>query len=512
MRTSRHTPPLTPFLPCPASAILTCDLLFSFAGYRSPSPMLRPSAAWTNQESSAYEPAPPPQRPPPVLSRQSSRFERPAPPSIEDKQKQARVRREEEYESYVPMDSVPQRRGREFELTSPQMEGENEAKRRRIEDRPSVRPGSQFPGLPARPVEEELPLRKRVPLPPQSERFREAATGRPVAPPQSPVGVYPESGPAHAGGGGGIARRPSINVGVPSGPRNHPPPSVPLRNVNHPDFAQGRLPPSGPSAAATRTRPSRFQSDVPPMQSVDRDAMEVDIPPASRAVAMNRAGPSAYDRDPQETLPKGPRAMAHRLSTGGYPVAHAAAAPPPTIMYPPRQTVQQEMLPPRLRDRSPPPHMARGDTRGLYPTAVNAERPSRFERTADVVPRDGPLQEITELRKGQIIQAAPDFLNGPRQSEAKQPHIMTGQKPKLSGTNSVPIANMRTFGSAPAAPLVPNSSTLADRYPVRMDVDREPPSRSRYPNNQEQDIAPYERGREVCRQISLTLVAEPCGW
>ncbi|KZT18940.1 hypothetical protein NEOLEDRAFT_1183847 [Neolentinus lepideus HHB14362 ss-1] len=441
--------------------------------YRSPSPMLRPSAAWTSQESSAYEPAPSPHRPP-LLSRQDSRAEHLAAPSIEDKQPRPR---REEYDSYAPVDSVPQRRGREPELTSPQMDGENETKRRRIDDASSDRPGSRFSGLPPKPLDEEPPHRKRAPLPPQSERFREAANKRPAPPPpQSPSGAYPEPGPSYAGGG----------------PRNqYPPPSAPVRDASHPDFAQGRLPPSGPSAGSTRTRPSRFQNDAVPPQFLDRDAMEIDIA-LPRSVSTNRAGPSTYDRDPQESLPKGPRAMAHRLSTSGYPAANATA-PSPTAMYPSRQVAQQEMLPPRLRDRSPPPHFTRSDARGTYPTPVTAEMPSRFDGSASFGPRDVHQQEVPDARKVAPV----DFPKGRRQSETKPPSSTLGVRPKLSGTNSVPIANKRMFGAAPVAPPpLPNAPMSVDRYVARSEMDREPPPRSRYVDDEEQKNTSYERGGE----------------
>ncbi|EPQ53731.1 hypothetical protein GLOTRDRAFT_139859, partial [Gloeophyllum trabeum ATCC 11539] len=100
---------------------------------RSPPPMLQPSAAWASRESSVHD-APPLARHPSVtfVPRQGTRFDRPARSPVQDRQ--LRTRRDEP-DAYPPMDSVPQRRGREPDFPPQHLEGEAEAKRRRTGER-----------------------------------------------------------------------------------------------------------------------------------------------------------------------------------------------------------------------------------------------------------------------------------------------------------------------------------------------------------------------------------------
>ena len=158
----------------------------------------------------------------------------------------------------------------------------------------------------------------------------------------------------------------SSSNGVPSGPRllpqSHLPRQQPARETNHPDFARGlRMPPSGPSSDADRRGDRRASVALAlPANEMGMD-IDIDILPPSRIPSSSkntnndmpiRAGSGMYADREAADLPKGPRAMASKVSatTSGSTI-NAASSPTTPFMYP-GGTVG------RIRERSPPPHMA----------------------------------------------------------------------------------------------------------------------------------------------------------
>ncbi|TCD68367.1 hypothetical protein EIP91_010876 [Steccherinum ochraceum] len=134
---------------------------------------------------------------------------------------------------YIPAESVPLRRGRDF--SSPDRGMDSEAKRRRLDDRisdphPSRRDTDQSVSLPSRPMSDlsladpDAPRRKRDPLPPQSTRFREASK-YPSAPlVQAPPANGPPPTPTRGSLDKSASSRPQYSYAdVPSGPRSAAP-------------------------------------------------------------------------------------------------------------------------------------------------------------------------------------------------------------------------------------------------------------------------------------------------
>lgn len=177
--------------------------------------------------------------------------------------------------------------------------------------------------------------------------------------------------------GGSTTQRPAnANSNVPSGPRFQPHPPF-FRDANHSDFSRGtRMPPSGPSAASTirgRGHPSNEMAitphDSPALR--DRDSMDVDITPPSRAVGLRmndqpiRAGSGMYaDREPTNTdLPKGPRAMSSKVSANtAYPPTMTSPPTSPTMSFPPQRNVSgQDYAGNGMRERSPVPRQRNND-------------------------------------------------------------------------------------------------------------------------------------------------------
>ncbi|KAH9932303.1 uncharacterized protein B0H18DRAFT_53016 [Fomitopsis serialis] len=368
--------------------------------------------------------------PPPPASRQRAWPERP--PIL------PRPSSPRGFNDYPPVDSVPQRRGREADSMDPSYG--YDTKRRRVDDQRDddlpPRRGSAIDalpphGLPARPqtgfsspVQDERP-RKRVPLPPQSARFREARH----APVQE---LLPPPTPAAEG-----SRRGYVDI-PPRGPRED---DVPMRYVDVPTDAppprrqgpltigeveydgRGRPPPIRP---ALTSRPGSRFDDLPSQGPRDYapEPMDVDRPaslPSQRGFdGPSRPSSSMYaDRmgDVPGDAPRGPRAMAG----GREPMGHV-----PSQRFPPLET---QGLPP------PPPSHA---------SSWNIGSPSTPRGGHRTVSR--PILEVNPTKE-------PSFGPPPPKS--------------ISGTNLVPIGNRKIppmhepDGTLPLQDRLPPANTLA---------------------------------------------------
>ncbi|KAG8903487.1 hypothetical protein FRB99_003230 [Tulasnella sp. 403] len=225
---------------------------------------------------------------------------------------------------------------------------------------------------------DEAPRRKRAPLPPQDQRFRDAvlapptrrspppsSSRPPVAPaqPSVPAGprstrdrpvdrpVLPQTSPAVAAAYG---KRQHFSSNQPS----HPP--GPHKDANHPDFAGGsKLPPSGPAAVS---RSGRFG-------------------PAPQ-------GPSFSASEPDRDLPKGPRAM---MSNEHAPATNA----------------------PLRRDRSPPSRRVETQHPRSYGPPVDDRREPRISQRDEIRHRDDALPDPDSfIEVEQIGPVHPSRLQG----------------------------------------------------------------------------------------------------
>ncbi|KAH9835455.1 uncharacterized protein C8Q71DRAFT_120726 [Rhodofomes roseus] len=323
---------------------------FHLAGTRSPPPHLRaPSPPGARRFSRGSSPgSSPASLPPPLAPRQRPWPERPTNPP--------RSLSPRGHGDYSPIDSVPQRRGREADSIDTGYGFDT--KRRRVDDRDDDLPSRRSSavdvppvrGLPARPqtsfpspTPDDRP-RKRAPLPPQSARFREVRH----APVQEPL---PLPAPAAEGGRRGypdLPPRAPREDDAPMRYANVPTDAPPLRRqgppaITEPEFdGRGRPPPTRP---AMTSRPGSRFDDLPgqgPREFIS-EPMDIDgppsLPPPRGFEGSSRPSSSMYaDRmgDAPGDAPRGPRAMAG----GREPVVNV-----PSQRFPPLET-----------QGPPPPH------------------------------------------------------------------------------------------------------------------------------------------------------------
>ena len=294
---------------------------------------------------------------------------------------------------------------------------------------------------------------KRAPLPPQSDRFREVSrTSRPppVVPPL-PTGNYRV--PSYSQESDRSARSAANGSSAPSGPRGSA--QLPVE--------QGR------SEADTGTRPSsgrtrtRFDNIAPPPTAFavatpqperTRDTMDVDYP-SRGSVPRNDDGPyrqGAITRDravepSMSAVPTGPRAMSRQSS--GYP-PQAPPSVPPTQGFPSRPFPivtsgpgKAGPLPPRS-SRERPEHLPASSTR----VGNQGPPPSRMYDNG----RAGPdIEGTTDRLRSNTSQDHSNLVSFHRLARnlclIRHQDLRTSLGSKLSGTNNIPIANKRQFGT-----------------------------------------------------------------
>lgn len=211
--------------------------------------------------------------------------------------------------------------------------------------------------------------RKRPPLPPQSEHFREISRGRPVtdAPPTS----YPVPYPPPRQADSHVAARGSVSyLDASSTSRGH---RVILSREQDLDRG-GRNPPSR----------SRYDDKRP------EDAMDVDYPSqTSRSGSSRGDQPRLRGNDrpsldlQMDTLPKGPRAMSKAHGSLSHTPSPSPVLPSVPIRMPePSSARPQRAPPPHMRQDAPP--ASRGHPSSALPSGPrvdysdNDRRPSRF--------------------------------------------------------------------------------------------------------------------------------------
>ncbi|KAI0945730.1 hypothetical protein AcW1_001884 [Taiwanofungus camphoratus] len=470
------------------------------------------------------EPSPPLRRPPqgpvsglsqpsvtisaPVVQRHKSRFDQPANPPVPPSTRGIL----REHDVYKPPDSVPQRRGRDFDLSNSGPEyPEYEVKRRRVDelitDQPPTHRASPatVPNLPERPhsstfsspasQNDQSRLRKRPPLPPQSTRFREAATTQPSAL-ESLLVSPPVSGPG-SDGSPNFTPHQRHDRSLPPNTTDHPNEAAPARHqlppVHDIEFdGDQRATLSRPAATLGRSG-SRF--DNPPQlsardfpTSMERVGMEIDETPYRLSTLRiherpARANAGMYaDRlgaDVQTDVPpRGPRAMASRSTTNPmYPPPPPSPLISHTASYSnARPTQLHEMTSGAGGLRSRPSQSELTGGEGWRERRDRSDAPPRFPK--------GPIvnQEYTSRRFDDVkyrgptdmgnrqMEEAPEpvhqDMRGPRESLTHYNHSATDDPPApplpVSGTNSVPIGNRR--GPSDLGPELPRSRSPVQQY------------------------------------------------
>ncbi|KAI0784118.1 hypothetical protein C8Q75DRAFT_411705 [Abortiporus biennis] len=288
--------------------------------------------------------------------------------------------------------------------------------------------------------------RKRAPLPPQSERFRQASK-KPV--PQAPANF--SAVPSNTDR--------TVRPGEPpSGPRN-----------------LSQAPPTRPSGR----RGSRFDNSAngQPAVGFPVDSMEIDRP--ARNIPSGESNFSdRYAQDPQfSSVPKGPRAMVK-----SNPPQHVSA---PGAYGNTRPLPSEPSAAVRMRNRAPPPHMTFGPGgRPLgTPFGPGNDTVEPAPRRYEGVP-DGPSQ----LRQNQnpvAIEARVQDVRDPTKR---------GGRMKLTGTNNVPIGNRRSHSSTPVQEVPPQRSPVDRSRPLPSTFDVNP---ERYEAKPQDDYSPASHNRSL---------------
>ncbi|TFY56080.1 hypothetical protein EVG20_g9073, partial [Dentipellis fragilis] len=268
--------------------------------------------------------------------------------------------RDRDRDGYVPAEAIPQRRGRDPDQG---IEPDSDAKRRRLDRRsgdsaPSRRAPADLEDhrdrdSSASPLtsSDQSRSRKRIPLPSQTDRYKEMAVV-PSQPPPSAPPTAPRS-PVNSR----VPLPPQPPLSAPSGPRYGP-----TRNQPPVDYPPRRPQDNAPPPTRTRDRDGRGQSYVDEHRPRD-EPMDVDLPHTPRGPAYDDSSrrPATYDRPPRVEVPvrdpppRAPRAM------GSRPPQVSTPSTSPTSPTFPQRPPQPEYPRPRQRDRSPA-HLRRGGT------------------------------------------------------------------------------------------------------------------------------------------------------
>ncbi|CAL1708504.1 unnamed protein product [Somion occarium] len=426
---------------------------------------------------------------------------------------------------YVPADLIPQRRGRDQDHV---IENENEAKRRRVDDRPtesspSVRriplpdraelatPNS-LPQRPSSTQESDQPRRKRQPLPPQSTRFKEASKfpSTPAIPPPAPTLPPAPSRPRESQDARFLNGPINVYADVPSGPRSKT------------KGLQGDLMPRVPSKAYPAP------PIVAPTQQEPR-AMDVDYPQPVRSQPPRRPDDSLarstssthLDRQvsdmQSESIPKGPRAMTKMNMPGGYGPP-ASFPPAPTSKGTPEPSRSPAAMRGRpLQGRPPPPHMAANPDvwphrRESIPTGPGTPgaAPQRFEDTRDTAPGGPSKRRLSSARESMASKPA-DVRESSERPLRRIAPTPSAPAMKLSGTNNIPIGTRRTAPvteqplAAPLRPAERFRSTPGLPPPDRLEI------KTRFPEtwvNVSQESSPGYRYRNLLPESERRRVSE----
>jgi hypothetical protein len=394
--------------------------LFFLVGHRSPPSHIRENKPTpTAQTSRAGDSSLPLQA---TTTRARTRFDQPASTSP----KTSRTQQAAHDDIYIPDDLLSVRRDEEPRLTFTQVGGvENDTKRRRTNDRAtgasssnrraaaqvesalapappslnersasasSLSPGAGEQQRTYYPIFDYYVLHtnyaflrvfvcfhayagsKRIPLPPQSARFREMSKRAPNK--SDPPPPAPQVVQAASNDGGMMQSSTNAEHSLPSGPRHQPQQNVSSRDTNQVESRKSsRLPPLGPSGNII-IRHRRVEPVFSPHLSIarGRNAMEVDSAPPPRPPVLRindttiRANSGMYaDREQQrvemanstDAAPRGPRAMTNRVPSGSSHISmtSSSSTSPTTPLHGQRSAVPHEFHGSRLRVRSPPPHL-----------------------------------------------------------------------------------------------------------------------------------------------------------
>ncbi|KAI0071407.1 hypothetical protein K474DRAFT_628817 [Panus rudis PR-1116 ss-1] len=366
------------------------------------------------------------------------------------------------HDVYIPptADSIPQRRGRERDFSDVYPETEN--KRRRLEedtpprrmptsvsydDSPSITTAllpSRFP-----PSEPELIRafsgRKRAPLPPQSERFKQSKAPDVFVPPTPAAMMETKRAPPNAN----TPMRPgSAYTDVPSGPRNQGPPNKAGGRARTRFDAPGPVPLAGGGGGDSYA----MDIDPPVISRPPASALRRDDPHPPRPTYLERNN-SEMQVDPAP--PRGPRAMYG---------AGSAPAPPATYAGPgPRGSGDSagmgpgQGMPGGRPARQPPPHMTVQAGWAPEPNRSAGPTPSRFDDVRDYPPGGSSARRNEPLESRMQDTRDPPV---PRQGRGAP----AGPQVKLSGTNATPIGTRRNVPTGPMADSPVTPQPPADRF------------------------------------------------
>ncbi|GJE93695.1 hypothetical protein PsYK624_098550 [Phanerochaete sordida] len=345
---------------------------------------------------------------------------------------------------YSSSDTIPQRRARDYET-----EYETEVKRRRVEEDPYRRRSTPDRRPTTSPmierdvhqssVAEPPNSKRRLPLPPQSDRFREVAKARPESPLPAPSAAPRSLEPYQN-------TRASVSYpDAPSAPRSH------------------HIPPLSREQDYDRRGDTRARYEDPPTRHSQRgrDAMDVDYPPpqVSRAAARDELPPSrprGVDRPSLDlqtsSLPKGPRAMSR--SNGS--LSQTTPSPSPVL---PSHPIRMPEPIGRVA-RGPPPHLQSDvgpPPRGPAPPSA----PRSYDYPEDN--RRGRSRDFPETRHQE-----PPPPRSSRRDEAVSVSVSgSSALPKLSGTNSTPMGARRSYTPNPVEQPLRLPPAMPERTPTQ---------------------------------------------
>ncbi|RPD72526.1 hypothetical protein L226DRAFT_148922 [Lentinus tigrinus ALCF2SS1-7] len=403
------------------------------------------------------------------------------------------------YRNNIPSDSVPQRRGREAEMSDPEFD--NSKRRRLNDDFASSRRGptdlvAPIASLPPKPIaappsyeasQVDQQHRKRAPLPPQREQWiRSDHKPAPVQQPQPqlqqssqhpPFPPRPIRIPSPIVEPDGLlqwttpdGRKETINQAT-----TMPPGWMGWGNVPLYDTPSGRLsrmsglpnpwdmskpwPPPKPKGWKPSTSDPPLSAYYPNPRLPD--AMDVDIPPPSRGPPMSRVDPGPRngmggmysDRMPSapQEAPRAPRAMVPRdggsysgmaSSSTSLPNMYGRPAEPPSHEGPGASSSRGRLQPPR----SPVDQRRWGesspvDRRASYSGANPMEPPT-------IAPPKQVVRDLPErpMPIGRAPTSEPRGRGRPTGDTGPRP-------PRMSGTNSVPVGprTATSYESVPSA-------------------------------------------------------------
>ncbi|OJT08282.1 hypothetical protein TRAPUB_821 [Trametes pubescens] len=333
--------------------------------------------------------------------------------------------------------------------------------------------------------------RKRAPLPPQDQQWRENRKA-PTAPPTGSYVNAPVAAPAPQGARfvpppppGDNGRRPYELLDAPPADRREDRFRAPLDDVPPGPRRAGRSPPRDDIDRMRRplpTGPGDRHSRFDPLPS-PADRMDVDGPPPPKTTPAPRStmGGMHADRMIAEP-PRGPRAMAARDGPGG-PYSSVPNAAPPPPPPPPAFNARPPMGPP-----VDPSNFGAGRGRGRpndrrWETNDQDRRPSFSGPPSREASAPSPF---TPRRVEPMI--SPRDLPDRPGSRAPLPNDRRDDRPpsRISGTNNVPIGARPS--DHPSGSFAPNGvRSPVDRYRRADDVGdrlrRPPPG----------DIEPYDR-------------------